>query len=1153
MSYEFEIGVNPRYSRSVNIERDAEDLEVLEAFVLTDRALEVVDRVSGALKARNRPKSWALIGPYGSGKSMISLYLSELLGADSAEHFRAAKKKLAERDKGLASKIDSIRGKSGFLCVSVSGAPEPMRYRLVRSLYSAALAFWGRKRGRNPAIIGELEKLAKSKNVPLSDVMASVEQLREALKIAGKRGLLIQVDELGKFLEYEAKQAALEDLFLLQMLAEESAKDAPIPLVINVMLHQTFETYGKSLSGRQRAEWQKIQGRFELVPYIEGVEQSLRVVSKVIDQRWSRSQKKIVQGDVRRIIDELSSDSVIAMSGSMSSQVELFSALFPLHPVTAIMLPGLCNKIAQNERTLFSFLSSSEPGGFASLIAKRASGSGGSPWILPHEIFEYFVQNSPTTSFDPLTAKRWSEVVTAEERFKASSQLSHQLMQSIGLLNIHGASKGLRASPEVLISLARASGYSSKEAKAALSDIESQSVVNFRKFSNEYRVWQGSDVDIDGLIDEEIGNLADFDAAEDLNALRIVQPLVARRHSLKTGALRYFDVRFVADPEAVNLSSGNRPEVVVFLHTIPTSVRRGAWTNRVAVKLGLSEQLITLSKERRALERVVESRTELRNDPVARREVENRLQTVSRKQAMEAQRPFEEPGGSDWYWGGRKKNLGAPADLQALLSDVMDSVYAEAPIINNELINRDKVSSSAAAGRRRLFEAVLTSPDMADLGIAKYPPEKAIYRSLFRASNFHGKVSGVFKFKQPQKANDVCNFLPTLEFIKEKLKVKDAPVAVEEVLSEISEPPFGVKKGAHSFFVVLFYLLNESEVAFYEEGRFVPELNFEIVERLIAHPELFSLQLFQISGFRESLYRTYSEIVSTGADSKPNLLKVARPLAKFAQNLSGYARQTKRVPQSAVKVREAILESRSPGDLLFKDLPRACGFSDLGKGTSEAEFKEYKKTLVSALRELNRAQEELEGFVTGLLSSALFKKESIPLEDLMKATQRFKGLQDYTIDRDGLVAFINRLVDEKESAQAWFVSVSTFLARKPPTSWRDEDIQVADARLADLSRRLRDLESLRLSSERFGDTSGDFSAVLIRMVDQKRGEMEDIVAIGEDEEPEIARAQERILAELSNLPTDSLRLGALVRTLQRLTKHVSDSEAREEVNCDDAK
>ena len=126
---------------------------------------------------------------------------------------------------------------------------------------------------------------------------------------------------------------------------------------------------------------------------------------------------------------------------------KLFQSCYPLHPVSVILLPMLCQKVAQNERTLFSYLGSREQHGFQDSLSRCLKVS---DWIYPWEIFDYFILNQPTALTDHFTHRRWAEVVTAVDRLGDAPVEEQQILKAIGLLNIIGTQGNFKSSDEIV-------------------------------------------------------------------------------------------------------------------------------------------------------------------------------------------------------------------------------------------------------------------------------------------------------------------------------------------------------------------------------------------------------------------------------------------------------------------------------------------------------------------------------------------------------------------------------------------------------------------------------------------------------------------------------------------------------------------------------
>jgi hypothetical protein len=52
--------------------------------------------------------------------------------------------------------------------------------------------------------------------------------------------------------------------------------------------------------------------------------------------------------------------------------LNLLEEVYPLHPIAALVLPTLCTRYAQNDRSLFTFLTSAEPYSFRNFLEETA-------------------------------------------------------------------------------------------------------------------------------------------------------------------------------------------------------------------------------------------------------------------------------------------------------------------------------------------------------------------------------------------------------------------------------------------------------------------------------------------------------------------------------------------------------------------------------------------------------------------------------------------------------------------------------------------------------------------------------------------------------------------------------------------------------------
>ena len=90
-------------------------------------------------------------------------------------------------------------------------------------------------------------------------------------------GLLVIVDEMGKFLEGAARDVS--DVYFFQQLAELASRSNGRLVFIGI-LHQAFDEYSHRLSREMREEWAKIQGRFIDLPVNTGVDEQIALLAE---------------------------------------------------------------------------------------------------------------------------------------------------------------------------------------------------------------------------------------------------------------------------------------------------------------------------------------------------------------------------------------------------------------------------------------------------------------------------------------------------------------------------------------------------------------------------------------------------------------------------------------------------------------------------------------------------------------------------------------------------------------------------------------------------------------------------------------------------------------------------------------------------------
>ena len=227
------ISVRARFARSANLERDLARSEPLDGYVVTARALDVVERMAETAATGTAGGAWSLTGPYGSGKSSLALLIDAAFGNESDTRRVAlnlidvASPQIGALIRGAHRRYDTET--RGFHRGLVTAGREPLNRTVLWALYSAVLRSYGeipsRKAFRASAALKrelkDVESDDPKRTGPSPSTLVDI-----ARCLAEDVPLLLVIDEFGKNLE-AIRDGGDADPYLLQQLAEAGQGSGP--------------------------------------------------------------------------------------------------------------------------------------------------------------------------------------------------------------------------------------------------------------------------------------------------------------------------------------------------------------------------------------------------------------------------------------------------------------------------------------------------------------------------------------------------------------------------------------------------------------------------------------------------------------------------------------------------------------------------------------------------------------------------------------------------------------------------------------------------------------------------------------------------------------------------------------------------------------
>ena len=1103
--------IRDRFMRSVHLERDFNDSSALRGYIVTTQTKINLDRLTLSLAPNSGQRAWRITGDYGSGKSSFALVLAHLLSG--------RRQNLPEQLKHIVDfrKLGVL--KPQLVPVLVTGARCAIAASLLHSLRRSLENII---RGKSPRVLEKVKSLiemAATSSVPDAAVIEVLQGANDYVGSSGKgTGLLIILDELGKFLEFASLHPDRQDVYFLQTLAEVAARSGKAPLLVVGLLHQGFNVYADQLSQVTQREWEKVAGRFEELLFNQPIEQIAILVADALNIHMNR----LPRGLANKTKSEMASVLDLGWFGAGAAGKSLLTnapRLYPLHPTLLPVLAKLFSRFGQNERSIFSFLMSDEPFALKSFSRQFISPN---CFYRIHNLYDYARATFGYRLSIQSYRSHWNQIESVIESFPIEDEIELQVLKTIGLLNLLDVDSLLPSNTAIELAVGGGIPSERNRVKRAVAKLQkTKHVLYNRGVAGGYCLWPHTSVNLEKAYSEALKVLGSPQSIASLiqNELQ-TRPIVARRHYIETGNLRHFEIQYVSVASLssvleANPASADGRIVIPLCETEEERLFAIKYAESEALKdhlvllIAVPKPLMSLEgpvQEARRWEWIGQNVPELNHDSYAADEVSRQVAASrqilqKRLQGLVGLRGFSEKMELYWFYLGKNLPVKNGRDLLSVLSDICDKVYDRAPRIHNELINRRSPSSAAAAARMRLIERMFkyASEPLLGMNPAKKPPEMSMYLSVLQESGLHRKAEDGFRIVEPREQEDLCHLRPALRRILEIVEAEpDARVRISDLFDQLRRPPYGIRDGLHALLLAAFVIVHEHEIAFYENEAFVRHISGEDFRRIMKAPESFETQLCRISGIRSLLFEQLLSILELSLLDKrgADVLDVVRPLCIFAAQLPAYTHKTKKMNGHAVAVRNALLSAREPIVLIFRDLPKACGFAafDTKERANTADALEFVSTLKRSLDELKAAYPEL----LERMKSAIVKAfdHPGPFQKARDLLQNAANGMLAVLKEPQLKAFCLRLADANLLETPWLESLGSFVCSKPPSKWVDDDADLFYEELNRLAQRFKRVECVVFGTK--GAAQG--LAVRVAITRQDGTEVERVVCIDPDEE-----------------------------------------------------
>lgn len=1036
------ISVASGFQYSVNISYDLNNDEKIKNFIPTQSALNLLEDILLSMLPTSTDRARVLIGAYGKGKSHIVLTILAMIMKKDQRLFEKIMPKIQENARLYQCVQNYYESDNKILPVIIFGSNTSLTQAFLLALqrtlsinglldimpetnYKAAVGVIERWKKEFPDTYRQLEGAIDSpmdqyvenlKDYSVEayenferlypsltagsvfnpflgfDVVELYEETVKGLKRKGYTGIYVIYDEFSKFLEANITEASVSDTKMLQDFAEKCNRSGNEQMHLMLISHKEIANYIDKLPKQKVDGWRGVSERFTHIHLNNNFAQTYEIIASAIQKEkglwenfcgqfadnFSALQQKYKEDNIFSDIEK--------NHGENNPVEDILKGCYPLHPVSTFILPRLSERIAQNERTLFTFISAP---GIATLPSFLDSYHDDTfEVVTPDLIYDYFEALLKKEVYTGSIHKIYILTELVLEKLEEGS-LESKIVKTLSLIYILEQFEKLQPTKDTIIGIYSTS-YQTEEINQAIDNLIEKEYVVYLKRSNHYlRLKQSSGVNVHqkmrDMIEIQSKRIAVKDTLNQSNFDNYVYP---SRYNNDRDMTRFFSFEFIDEDEIrgdidwnLKSESTNADGMIfgILLHNEESLPRLKEVLTQSSA--GCDRFIFILPRHFSVIEDVVREfnavavlRDNANDDKILFDEYEviyEDLREVIGTFIRGYIRPEEYK--SRYIYNGEEILIKRKAALTGLMSDICDQVYSKTPVINNEAMNKNEITATANNSRTKIVAALLRNDLESNLGFMGTGQEVSIMRSTLIRTGVLVEQDGVPRIDlKPTKVEHMAEVLAVIEnFIMSACKKEQ--VCFEELYQMLIAPQYhiGMRKGLIPIYLSAVIHEHRKEIIISDRYGQLP-VSADVILQINAKPSMFYLSYLdwdpEKEAFVQRISDEFSDYIVEAERSYSSYEYVVSAMRRWYMALPKYAKESKETPdgkkifKSYLSMLKLLKGNTRGNELLFEKLPKAFGFEefreDLADNIKQAK-QFYDHYLMFARSELAKRVKEI--------------------------------------------------------------------------------------------------------------------------------------------------------------------------------------------------
>ena len=962
------IRLSSSYNRSTNLELDFKDSSRLKKIYLSLKFQTGLKEVLNSILEKNSShRVRVLSGSPGLGKSTFALLVAYMVSKKDSKRVNELMKSSTESLNRLYNSFQTAKNKK-LLPVFINGYEGDIE-QVFKNKLKIALTKHG---------LVSKNAIDSSGKMDSKSALDFYKNSLSLLKTKNYNGIFVIYDEFGKYLEKGLHNPTDLNIQFLQNFAEFCDRSGEKQCHLMLITHLSVSQYASQLPINVQQEWAKIEGRFQESAFYDKNADYYKMISTVFEKNISQTQPILAKKHKNYIKKYLKNFTESGFEGfiDLKNISSILLNCFPLHPSTLALLPHLSKKVAQNERTLYTFLTRDENYSLKRFLDEEFKNE--NPLLMPYHLYQYF---KLLIGKDIGIGGTYKIQLMAEEAFQKLEKTDNISKQIISLMALCSVIKDTYFAPltKTFIASCFNQMFSTEEVKKCLKLLKDKKIIFYNKNSKQYLLQEGSPIDID----EEISKLKNTTLSSK-SLVQVVKRyfkthfITPKKYNFDNAINRFYRTKIISVEELKSLKSQNPVDFYkedgLLFYVVPFShdelIYAKSEIKNLALPLTvflLPQQFIECRRdieELNAVDCLYNNKEILSASPLVKKELDRHKEILlaSIKSLLNPLIGYMSLKADIIYPKSLLKNAKEIdfkpifhfKELQRYLGDLFEKEYNKYVSFNLEYINRHSVSGSITLARKKFTDVLREEVEKNSVSVyvEGKGPDYMILDTMLRLSHF--KYNSLTKTYQVSQKSKYYIFLKEYEKI---LIQHPQGLTGKALLDLLISPPYGLRLGVIPVFLALADLCFKQPVSHYLDTAYVKELDGDHYDLLMKYPKKTAIHYVPISTKQQKFLSELSKLFKAKDQS---IRSVIEALLKWRASIPESTKLSSKLSLFGKKLLIQIDSSKEPDALLFNKIPEAFDKTSF-------KLKIKNQEIEKVLTQLKKTKKEIEGIYKNLL------------------------------------------------------------------------------------------------------------------------------------------------------------------------------------------